>query len=220
MKKTLLTTLATVGFAAGAFAQGQILFQANAGNGLVSYSTDNATSALYPTAGVAGYGTAHVSIYTAPSGTVLSLGSTGLPDFTGWNANTLVLNIATGSGKTSQQAFNAPNAANNVNVEVEVVGWNGTATSWAQAIANAGATSLVGWSGRVIPGGVLATLGQLGFVTATGDPNGTPTPGTPQPITTGSGGYAGLILAPIPEPSTIALGGLGAAALLLFRRRK
>jgi hypothetical protein len=33
-------------------------------------------------------------------------------------------------------------------------------------------------------------------------------------------GFAGLQLLPVPEPSTIALAGLGAASLLLFRRRK
>jgi hypothetical protein len=36
-----------------------------------------------------------------------------------------------------------------------------------------------------------------------------------------AGGWNGdLVLTPVPEPATIALGGLGAAALLLFRRRK
>jgi hypothetical protein len=34
------------------------------------------------------------------------------------------------------------------------------------------------------------------------------------------GGPGDLLLTPVPEPTTIALGGLGAAALLLFRRRK
>jgi hypothetical protein len=36
----------------------------------------------------------------------------------------------------------------------------------------------------------------------------------------GAGQVDGFTLVPTPEPSTIALGGLGAAALLLFRRRK
>jgi hypothetical protein len=33
-------------------------------------------------------------------------------------------------------------------------------------------------------------------------------------------GFTGLVLTPVPEPTTIALAGLGAASLLLFRRRK
>ena len=40
-------------------------------------------------------------------------------------------------------------------------------------------------------------------------------------ITANSGGWDGnLVLTAVPEPSAIGLGGLGAAALLLFRRRK
>jgi hypothetical protein len=37
---------------------------------------------------------------------------------------------------------------------------------------------------------------------------------------TGAGQIGGFVLTPVPEPSTIALAGLGAASLLLFRRRK
>jgi len=41
------------------------------------------------------------------------------------------------------------------------------------------------------------------------------------PITIfGGNGIQSLVLTPVPEPSTIVLGGLGAAALLAFRRRK
>jgi len=35
----------------------------------------------------------------------------------------------------------------------------------------------------------------------------------------GSGGVSGVILLPIPEPSTMVLAGLGGLSLLLFRRR-
>lgn len=44
-------------------------------------------------------------------------------------------------------------------------------------------------------------------------------PGLPAPATLSIPGTA-LRLLPVPEPATFALGGLGAAALLLFRRRK
>ena len=53
--------------------------------------------------------------------------------------------------------------------------------------------------------------------------NYTPTTGTTLPTATfgnGAGQISGWTLSPVPEPTTLALGGLGAAALLLFRRRK
>jgi len=54
------------------------------------------------------------------------------------------------------------------------------------------------------------------FTNATGAPNGSP----PTPAGLLSGWTAPIVVVPIPEPATIALAGLGAAALLIFRRRK
>lgn len=88
----------------------------------------------------------------------------------------------------------------------EVEGWSGNFANYAAAIA----------------GGTY--VGQTpSFTSAEG--NGTITPsGTPVNLALAStppGGWNGnLVLVPVPEPTTIALGGLGAAALLLFRRRK
>jgi len=58
----------------------------------------------------------------------------------------------------------------------------------------------------------------MGFVQPVVSPN----PAVPPTFGTGPGQIpAGtFVLAPVPEPSTIALAGLGAASLLLFRRRK
>jgi len=53
------------------------------------------------------------------------------------------------------------------------------------------------------------------FSVTTGAPNGSP-PTTPATLV----GLTSFQLNPVPEPSTFALAGLGAAALLLFRRRK
>lgn len=54
-------------------------------------------------------------------------------------------------------------------------------------------------------------------VTGLGNPAGIPVP-TPAP--TLAGWTAPITLVPVPEPSVIALAGLGLASLLIFRRRK
>jgi len=80
----------------------------------------------------------------------------------------------------------------------QVYGWTGSATSYSAAVA----------------GGAFVGLSNP-FLNGTGG-GGSP-PATPATLT----GWTGnLVLSPVPEPTTIALGGLGAAALLLFRRRK
>ena len=55
-------------------------------------------------------------------------------------------------------------------------------------------------------------LSSIGFVTPYMPPG--------QVFGNGPGQITGLDIGIIPEPGTIALGGLGAAAMLLFRRRK
>jgi hypothetical protein len=84
----------------------------------------------------------------------------------------------------------------------EVQGWNGNFANYAAAIVGGAAT------------------GQThSFATKEGQagppPNGTP----PAPLSGAGGSWDGNLVL-IPEPSTIALGGFGAAALWLFRRRK
>lgn len=66
-------------------------------------------------------------------------------------------------------------------------------------------------------GGLAGYSGQTpNFQNSTGNPGATP-PGLPSDLT---GWSSPVLLSPIPEPSTIALAGLGIASLLLFRRRK
>ena len=63
------------------------------------------------------------------------------------------------------------------------------------------------------------SVGKSGIFRAASlkDPNVTPKP-TPDPIT--NYGIVGFALTPVPEPSAVVLGILGAGALLLLRRRK
>jgi hypothetical protein len=65
----------------------------------------------------------------------------------------------------------------------------------------------------------LAYVGfSLPFTLDTANPLALPTPETPTALT--SSGYAGLVVTPVPEPATLALAGLGAAAMLIIRRRR
>lgn len=90
----------------------------------------------------------------------------------------------------------------------EVQAWQGNFANYAAAVA----------------GGGTEHVGQTpSFISAEGNDTIVP-PGTPVNLTLktpGAGNWNGnIVLVPVPEPTTIALGGLGAAALLLFRRRK
>jgi len=64
--------------------------------------------------------------------------------------------------------------------------------------------------------------GTTAQFTATANVSPTPAVSIDAGIPTPAGRWSGdlVLLTPVPEPTTIALGGLGAAALLLFRRRK
>jgi len=92
-----------------------------------------------------------------------------------------------------------------------------------QAVGGTGEFEVAAWLGT--------TYTSYGAAVAAGDPHGTSapfynatggdgTPANPGKALTGWTGQPDIILASTPEPTTIALGGLGAAALLLFRRRK
>jgi hypothetical protein len=79
-----------------------------------------------------------------------------------------------------------------------LVGWNGLQTTYAAAVAAGD------------------KLGVYAFVNPVGNPLSTP-PGTPAAL---SGFTGNLVLTSVPEPTTLALAGLGGAALLAFRRKK
>lgn len=79
--------------------------------------------------------------------------------------------------------------------------WNNSSTSWANMASGATAAT---------------RAGVIAFVNATANPAAQPPPIAP-PL---DGWTDNLVLTPIPEPSMFALAGLGAAALLIFRRRK
>jgi hypothetical protein len=87
-----------------------------------------------------------------------------------------------------------------------------------------GSFEVEGWTGNfanygaAVSGGAYVGL-TASFTSPEGNPNGSP-PGGALALSGSGGGWNGNLVLIVPEPSTIALGGLGAAALLLFRRRK
>jgi hypothetical protein len=89
-----------------------------------------------------------------------------------------------------------------------VRGWTGGFADWSAALssANSSPSTLVGYM-------------TYAFQQGTGAPAGAP-PTSPVALATGVGFFNGLTLASVPEPSTFALAGLGAAALMIFRRKK
>jgi len=221
MKKTIFTVLATTAAVAGALAQDQFAWAPSASNGgLVSYSTDKATSTAVPAgnpAQVSTYGNLNVDFFAAPLGTVLAT-SGGLPVFTtAWtDVGVDLQHTAPTAGRMSATVSLPGNFTGGADVQLEVVGWTGTYTSWSAAVAASGPV-LLGYSGETFNG---SALGALSWDQPTGNASSTPIPGTPAALAVGPSAYAGLVLEPVPEPATIALGGLGAAALLFFRRRK
>jgi PEP-CTERM motif len=193
-----------------AFAQGSVTF-INGTAGLVKQwaSLTDLTLISVPVGG--GY----VELLTAPANTAFtplgSLSASGLaPAFAtlsdflkanpGW-ADIKTTGISPVAGR-----FNGGNVTLQSTIpggaiaEYVIIGWTGTSTSLDAAIA---ANAIIGSSPML--------------TTATGN-DATLTPVSP--AVSLSTTFTGLILAPIPEPSTSALVGLGAVTLMLFRRRK
>jgi len=227
MKKTILTTLITSALTASVFAQGTIAFKNGTGTAL-KFSTDGVTSSVLtksgttPAGAVAGsFGGITIDIFSAPTGTALTLsGSDFISQTTSlvntltgpsspWTLSTTQLGstayLGSGVWTTTTITLNG-NVPLDANAEILVIGFNGT-------LANSTAYGYSGeiFNGAVLPGTTEWTQGTGGGAVA------------PVNITSGAGGFDGLVMqsvVPIPEPTTMALGGLGAAALLLFRRRK
>jgi hypothetical protein len=209
MKKILVTTLAVCAIAASALAQGTVTISASSGK--IQYM-DAGVQKAFPKgnpATVSPYGQLNIGIYAAVPGTTLSM-SGGVPVFDSkwFLAAPIVSTIAPVAGGVPGTTVTIPTglgiAAGNP-VQLEIVGWTGTATDFPSAFA-AGGNVLLGWAGDTKSGGMFTWLNDTG------------TAQTAATLTAGA--FNGLVLAPIPEPSTFALAGLGAAALLIFRRRK
>jgi hypothetical protein len=190
MKKLILTVALGVASVA-AFAQGTLNF-ANGGSGLVArvYDTDGTT-------GLAGSAFS-ADLYWA-AGTVANsalLNPLGLP--------ATFSTIASQAGLFFGGPRTVPGAAGASVITAQIRVWDtASGSSWAQASTVNGAR--VGES--------------ILFQVTLADPNVTP-PGIPTTMTALNGHPWNLAVVGIPEPSTLALAGLGLAGMLALRRRR
>ena len=215
--KKLLGIMAITALAASAFAQGTVTI----GNqtGLVkswTTSTDHTLMSVPKGGGM-------VELIAAPKGTSLTplftVDATGagtmhygtlsafLAANTGWAVPSGANNpgpIGLGPGVFANGNATINNIGAGASADYILLGWTGSATTVDGAIA--------AWNGQT------AMFGESAIATTTtADPTATPA-GLPVNL---KGTFPGMtLIGSVPEPSTFALAGLGAAAMLILRRRK
>jgi len=203
--KSFIVGLASVGIAVGASAQGLVNF-ANGSTSLVQVDLGSSGSSNVVNAPSSVYGT-RIQLYyslTAPT-TFSSAANNYATD--GWTAVGNLGSAIASNGRFSVGQTTIPGAVGGPTVYLEAIAWTGTANTAATAV-----TSL----SSALSGG--SYVGAYEWSQLSGDPAATP-PGTPISTASSMNALGALVLRPVPEPSTIALAGLGAASLLLFRRK-
>jgi len=226
MKKTLLTALLIAG-AASVFAQGTIgviqwgnnptgfraaIYNADPGSPTTATVGQSAIdtppgSTVYngPLLGASGAGSTYTfAFFAAPSGTtsnnLVLYGSTTFRTSTG---NAVPAGLVAGGVASIAGTFGGDTATFQIRV------WNnqgGTITTWSAAEA--------AWLAGTTAAGTspLVLSAPLGGTSTAGN-------GNPTPIDSGWSSF-NIYLTTVPEPTSIALLGLGAAGLMIFRRRK
>lgn len=225
MKKILLTLIGVVAGAALVHAQGNIsmtLLSAAISTNSTFYATGYPTTAGGVTGHIGGGNGFYFALLAATS---TSAGDAGNPNGPDWAALSPVQNIsgtasnaiAVGvngggvSGPGGSSGFSSSLTAGTT-YDMMVVGWSANlGTTWA-AVSALFAENFVGYSGGGFAG--YSNVGQITPTTA---------PATAASVFGGAGAQNGqtiLYALPVPEPTTIALAGLGGLAALALRRRK
>jgi len=219
MKKTILTTIASM-LAVAAFSQGSVTFQnASTVAGWAPVADRNvkfdATAAAFNPLLVAGanvssnYAGVNLSnlraaLYYAP-GTIADVGAN-------WQTVNQQAQPTTGSALATFKQSTSTTAGS----------WFGGSRTM-NGVATAGGTAtlmVIVWDPTLaadpfnLPGNYNGLWGRSALFSYT-----TPTSATPAPAEFLPNNLASFTIGVVPEPTTIALAGLGAASLLLFRRR-
>lgn len=198
MKKIVLTLVAVGALAASAFAQGTIAADNLNGTGA---STATSFGLFFASNGTA-YNGASINMVVLGGSSAGSLSP--IATFTGGGAA-----INFGAGVFADPAgltYPVPNVALGGTAVLQVLAWLGSANSYGTA-----AVSQQFWAYN---GTTYVDASTFTFNNPTGG-GGSP-PGPPKSMD----GMPAMRLQAVPEPTTVALAGLGIASLLIFRRKK
>jgi hypothetical protein len=208
--KKLLLTLTLVAAVVSAYGQGSINFSGSVLNKLSTQYTDGTgLGQVATTVGLMNYGVFYAAGATLPS---------TLPFFTGLlgvNSSTALGMIASSADRKTLLAnvpLGAETSPGEADIWLQVGAWSASfGTDWAAAKT----AFQAGQNGVAFGLSVPVNLNALGNPTISGAAMWEGATGTNAKLVN-----AFVIPVAIPEPTSFALAGLGAAALLIFRRRK
>lgn len=208
--KTILTIVGLVAATAGAFAQGQIVFNNSSAATGVSGGASRITMDGQFIAGTA----ARAALIAGPAASSIPaamtvLGNLEMGTYTAAPFQTWVnfrtgtsLNIGAGFVSVgSQVSRQFANIGWNTDAIAQIAVWTGDYSSWRDA-----------WTAAQVPGSTVK-IGVSEVIRLTTAPTATAT----QPTLMGLQGFDVQL---VPEPASASLLGLGLASLLIFRRRK
>jgi hypothetical protein len=211
MKKLILTAALATATALSGFSQGQINFQ-NAGATSALYWYSAASTANKVTTGSIASQPLSLSTSTGVVDVGLYWSTAPFTDAAQGTLGDMVTMSSTTAGTIAGGTVVTPFAGGS-QVYVQVFAWDSTYATPDEDLA------AHGMFGAFSAGAANTTYGAIGSAILTTGLTLSPAPGTP--IFGAAAGQLGkTVMLSSPEPATIAIGGLGAAALLLFRRRK
>jgi hypothetical protein len=193
MKKIVVSTLASLAFAVGAFAQGSVTVDNTTAAGYVDLNGNNGAGTAYS-------GTGSLQVWYLNGTTVPTLSGNNLTAYNSLAGDGFTLaqtyhSVAYASGGFSLGELDIAGINSGANTTFAIACWNNATSAFASA----------------------ANGGVIDFVNSTANYTASPKPAAPY-LTGFTGNLNMATLAP--EPTTIAFAALGVGSLLVARRRK